>query len=60
MKIKKEWTQNLAVTQEEQDGLKAIMAAQQARREESKKQREAEMQSLKEIRMAQLKRQGRL
>jgi hypothetical protein len=60
MKMKKEWTQNLTVTQEEQDGLKAIMAAQQARREAAKKEYEEQCRSLKEIRMAQLKKQGRL
>lgn len=47
--MKKEWTQNLTVTKEEQEGLKEIMAAQKARREAFKKDQAEQMAGLKEI-----------
>ncbi|MBT2728407.1 hypothetical protein J7E63_15870 [Bacillus sp. ISL-75] len=48
------------VTAEESNGLKEIMQAQIKRIEAAKKEREKQTASLKAIREAQLKRQGRL
>jgi hypothetical protein len=59
-KIKKEWTQNLEVTAEELEGLKAIKAAQDKRRAERKADLDQQYAELKEIYKAQQKRRGLL
>jgi hypothetical protein len=48
------------ITEEEKNGLKAIMEAQKARSEKFKAEKEEERKGLEAIRIAQLKRQGRL
>jgi len=58
--MKKEWTQNLTVTKEEQEELKAIMEAQKAKRAAFKAEQEKQYAELKEIYVAQQKRRGLL